>query len=230
MNKQTTVITVVIVIIVLVVAAVFIFGNHNAAPQAQAPSQPPSQTQAQPEKTPIGLNAQKQPSQPSQPTPAPVPAPTAGSYVSPDDGFSANFSGTPTISKTQFNSLTAGSIPLTQYKVQSGSGSSTKYSAISVYHYPKSYVFPSGYLNAAIQIFAMGIAAKYPGTKLTSASPAEFAGNPAISGVITVPVSGKQETAYLIITTKGQNTYGIGTYGMDQASYTAFVNSFTFTQ
>jgi len=211
MNKKTTITIVVIVVVVLIVAAVLAMGNRGGAPQAQLP---PAQT---------GSNGQT--AQPMQPTSAP-----AGLYTSSDDGFSANFSGTPKVTKTQFNSLTAGNIPVTEYRMQSGSGSSTKYYAVSVYHYPASYQFPSGYLAAAMKVFAMGVSAKYPGAKLASQTPTQLQGNPAVSGVITVPVSMSKESGYLIITVKGQNTYGIGTYGVDQDSFNAFVNSFVFTQ
>jgi flagellar basal body-associated protein FliL len=216
MNKKTIIAIAVAVVVVLVVVVVFAMGNHGSAPQGQY------QPQAQSQPIQAAPNNQAQAGQPA--------AAPAGNYVSSDDGFSANFSGTPVVTKTQFNSLTAGYIPLTEYRVQSGSGSSTKYFAVSVYHYPQTYQFPSGYLTAAMQVFAMGVGAKYPGAKLASQTPTQLLGAPAVSGVITVPIFGKQGDVYLTITTKGQNTYGIGTYGMDQASYNAFVNSFTFTQ
>lgn len=212
MNKKTIITIAVVVVVVLVAVAVFALGNHGGAPQSQ--TQSPSQS-AQPAQT--GSNSQT------------ASAPT-GLYTSSDDGFSVNFSGTPSVNKSLFNSLTAGSIPLTEYRVQSGNGSSTKYYEVNVYHYPQSYQFPSGYLSAATQIFAMAVGAKYPGAKLASQTPTQFLGNPAMSGTITVPVFGNQGFVYLLITVKGQNTYGIGTYGMDQNAYNAFVNSFTFTQ
>lgn len=205
MNKKTIITIVVVVVVVLAAVAVFALGNHGVAPQTQ-----PAQT---------GPNAQVQAS-----------APATGLYTSPDDGFSVNFSGTPQVMKSQFNSLTAGNIPLTEYRVQAGNGSSTKYYEVNVYHYPQSYQFPSGYLNAAIQLFAMAVNAKYPGSKLVGQTPTQFLGNPAISGTISVPLFGNKGFVYLLITVKNQNTYGIGTYGMDQNAYNAFVNSFTFTQ
>jgi len=151
-------------------------------------------------------------------------------YTSSADGFSVNFSGTPQVTKTTFNSPTAGSIPATKYMMASGSGSSTKYYAVDVYHYPQSYRFPSGYLTGAMDVYTMAVKAKYPGAKLTSSQPTQFLGGAAMAGTITVMIDGQPSENYVLIATKGQNTYGIGTYGMDQSDYNAFVNSFTFTQ
>ena len=161
----------------------------------------------------------------AQPQAAPS---SAGSYVSPSDGFSVNFSGAPEVSNTMFNSPTAGPIPLTTYKLQSGSGTSTEYSVIYVYHYPQGYQFSSGYLSGAMHLFAAAVSMKYPGASLTNPEATQFLGDPAMSGAITVPVGGNQEVAYLIMTTKGQDLYVIGTYGMSQADYDAFLSSFSF--
>jgi hypothetical protein len=166
---------------------------------------------------------------PTQPQQGQSTAP-ANLYTSSADGFSANFSGTPQVAKTTFNSPTAGSIPVTKYMAESGSGSSTKYYAVDVYHYPQSYQFPSGYLTGAMDIYAMAVNSKYPGAKLTSAQPTQFLGNAAMQSTITVTIDGQQSENYVLITTKGQNMYGIGTYGMDQSDYNAFVHSFTFIQ
>jgi hypothetical protein len=81
-----------------------------------------------------------------------------------------------------------------------------------------------------MDIFAMAVSAKYPGAKLTSSQQTELLGNAAIAGTFTVSSAGQQSDDYVTITTKGQDTYGIGTYGVSQSDYNAFVNSFTFTQ
>jgi hypothetical protein len=141
-----------------------------------------------------------------------------------------NFSGAPQVTKSTFNSPTAGPIPVTKYIAQSGSGSNAKYYVIDVYHYSKSYQFPSNYLSDALRLFVFAVNMKYPGVKLASQAPTQFLGGPAITGVLTVPIGGSQEPGYLLITTKNQNTYGMGTYGVDQNGYNAFVNSFTFSQ
>jgi uncharacterized protein YxeA len=205
MNKKVIAIVVVIVVVILIAWAIFATMNHGGG----------AQTQSQPAQA--GSNGQS----------AAVPA---NLYTSSVDGFSVNFSGTPQVTKTTFNSPTAGSIPVTKYMAESGSGSSTKYYAVDVYHYPQSYQFPSGYLTGAMDIYAMAASAKYPGAKLTSSQSTQFLGSAAMAGTITITIDGQQSENYVLITTKGQNTYGIGTYGMDQSDYNAFVNSFTFTQ
>lgn len=216
MNKKTMIIVAVVVVVVLAVVAFFAMGNHGtSAPQAQSPSQQqPAQT---------GTNNQAQPMQPAAAAPA-------GSYTSSADGFSADFQGTPDVTKSTFNSLTAGSIPLTKYIAQSGSGSSAKYYVLNVYHYPQSYQFPGNYLTGALQLFAIAVAAKYPGAKLTSQTPTQFQGNAAMAGVLSVPIGGVQTTGYVLITVRGQNTYGMGTYNASEDDYNTFVNSFAFTQ
>jgi len=215
MNKKTIVILVVIVVVVLVGWAIFAAVNPGGAPQTPQQAQPMQQAQANPNSQP----------QPTQPASAP-----AGLYTSSEDGFSVNFSGTPQVTKSTFTSPSAGPIPLTKYIVQSGSGSSAKYYVVYVYHYPQTYQFPAGYLTGAMDLFAMAVSAKYPGAKLTSQQPTQLLGNAAVAGTITVSTAGQQSEDYLLITTKNQNTYGIGTYGVDQSGYNAFVNSFTFTQ
>ena len=214
MNKKTIITIVIVVLVIAVAAVIMVAGNHGAQPQ----------TQSQLQSAQTGTNNQTQPGQ-SQSA-----APAGGLYTSAADGFSANFSGTPEATKTTFNSPLAGPIPLTKYIAQSGNGASAKYYVIYVYHYPPSYQFPSYYLTAAMQVFATEIGMKYPGAKLASQTPTQLLGGSAVSGVITLPVKGNQENAYLVITTKNQNTYGIGTYNADQSDYNAFVNSFTFTQ
>ncbi len=213
MNKKTTIIVVIIVIVVLIGLAFFMFGGHGSAPQTQ-PSQAGGNTQP--------------PAAPAAPTASPA---ATGLYTSPDDGFAVNFSGTtPQVTKSTFNSPTAGPIPLTKYIVQTGTGLSTQYYVIYVYHYPQTYQFPTGYLTGAMNLFAAAVSAKYPGAKLTSQEQTQLLGAPAVAGTITVQISGQSFDNYLVITTKNQNTYGIGTYGLSQSDYNAFVNSFTFTQ
>lgn len=209
MNKKIVVSIVVIIVVVLIGWAIFAASNHSAATQPSSQSQPAQ----------AGTN-----------NPAPAAQPVAGSYTSSADGFSVNFAGPPQVTKTTFTSPTAGAIPLTKYVVTSGSGASEQYYAIDVYHYPASYQFPSGYLTGALDIFAMAVSAKYPGAKLTSSQTTQLLGNPAIQGTFTVTTSGKQSQDYVTITTKGRNTYGIGTYGISQSDYNAFVNSFMFAQ
>jgi VCBS repeat-containing protein len=209
MNKKIIISIVVVVVVVLIGWAILAAGNHGNVPQAQ--------TQAQPAQA--GTN-----------NPAPAGQPVVGSYTSSADGFSVNFTETPQVTKTTFTSPTAGTIPLTKYVVTSGSGASEQYYAIDVYHYPQTYQFPSGYLTGALGIFAIAVNAKYPGAKLTSSQTTQLLGNPAIQGTFTVTTSGQQSQDYVTITTKGQNTYGIGTYGVSQSDYNAFVNSFMFAQ
>jgi len=215
MNKKIITVIAVIVVVVLVGWAIFAVGYHGGA----------SQTQSQP---PAAQNNPSAQSQPEQPTAAVTPA--AGLYASSADGFSVNFPTTPQVIKSTFNSPSAGSVPVTKYIAQSGSGASAKYYVIYVYHYPSSYQFPAGYLTGAMDLFAMAVSAKYPTAKLTSQQPTQLLGNAAEAGTITVTAGGQQSENYLVITTKNHNTYGIGTYGMSQSDYNAFVSSFTFTQ
>jgi len=210
MNKKIILIIVAIVVIVLIGWAIFAATNHGSAPQAQ---QQPAQA---------GANNQAQSGQPT--------AASANLYTSSADGFSVNFPSTPQITKTTFDSPISGSIPVTKYLAQSGSGSSTKYYAVDVYHYPQTYQFPDNYLTGAMDLFAMVVNKKYPGAKLTSSQSTQLSGNAAMAGTIAITIAGKQSENYLVITTKNHNTYGVGTYGTDQSDYNSFVNSFTFTQ
>lgn len=188
------------VIVVVIIIGFFAFGQKASAPQVQR-SAPATTTGGQ--------------------TETGVP-----SYMSADDNFSVNFPVTPQMTKTTFKSPTAGSIPRTEYVAQSSSG----YYITSVYHYPKTYQFSSGYLAGALQLFMSAVNAKYPGAKLVSQSPAQFLGNPAITATISVTIAGEPATGYLLVATKNQNTYGIGTYDVNQTDYDAFINSFSFTQ
>jgi len=195
------IITIVVVIVVVILIAWAIFATMNHGG---------------------GVQTQMQPAQSA--------ATSTSLYMSSADGFSVNFSGNPQVTTTTFNSPTAGSIPVTKYIMASGSGLNTKYYSVDVYHYPQSYRFPSGYLTGAMDVYAMAVKAKYPGAKLTSSQSTQFLGSAAMAGTITVTIDGQPSENYVLITTKGQNTYGIGTYGMDQSDYHAFVNSFTFAQ
>jgi hypothetical protein len=205
MNKKNIWISAVIILVILIAWATFATMNHH--------SSAPMQTQS----AQTGSNGQS------------VTAPT-NLYTSSVDGFSVNFSGPPQVTKTTFNSPTAGPIPVTKYMVESGSGLGTKYDVVDVYHYPQSYQFPTGYLTGAMNIYTMAVRAKYPNAKLTNSQSTQFLGNAAMAGTITITIDGQQSENYVLITTKGQNTYGIGTYGMNQSDYNTFVNSFTFTQ
>lgn len=209
-NKRSIVIGVVIILVLVVVTAIVFWGGHATTPTA-------------------GTNT-------PAPTPAAIPTATASYTSAKEDGFAVNFPATPQVTTTMFNSLTAGSFPLTEYKTASASGSKGAYYAVFVYHYPASYHFPDNYLAGALQVFGMAVNSRFPGTTIAQQTPTQFLGNPALSAVITVPIPaglGKGTTPtsdYLLITTKGQNTYIVSTYGLSQDDYDAFIGSFSFTR
>jgi hypothetical protein len=227
MNKKNIIIFVLIAI-VLILVVVMLVNNGSAPKSQQLPPQAVLNNQA-PTQAPVAPSNQAQPTQtpqPTQPPAAPTQAPSSA-YASSADGFSVKFPGIPQVSKIAYKSLSAGSIPLTKYIVESGSGASAKYYMIYVYHYPKDYKFSATYLADSLRLFAAAMAVKYPGTKLVSQAPSEFQGGSAISGVLSGP---DQEPGQLLITVKNQNTYAIGAYGANQEAFKAFENSFAFTQ
>jgi hypothetical protein len=218
MNKRTIIIAIIVILIVIAVIVAATTGNHSSSP------------------TTVGSNnvQTQQPTGNGQPT-ATNPqssstAPASASYTSTKDGFSVNFPGIPQVTNTIFNSPSSGAIPLTQYKdISTGNA----YYAVYVYHYPTNYQFSSTYLSLALKAFAAVVNIKYPGSVITSQASSQFLGNSAISAAISVKVtSGKTATTdnYILITTKGHNTYIIGTYGMTQDDYNKFQSSFAFTQ
>lgn len=197
MNKKSIVWLVVgIVAVVMIVIALVTLGHSGSSPSQQAASQSPAAN------TPSGPSA----------------------YTSTADAFSVQFPGTPAVTNLTYNSPTAGTIPLTEYKVAS-SESVNAYYGVYVYHYPASYQFGSDYLTAALNSFDAAINAKYPGTTIASQTPTQFLGNNALSATMTLPVG----TEYALFTTKGQNAYIISSYGVSQSEYAAFLDSFTFT-
>ena len=210
MDKKT-IVTIVVIAVVVVIIAVFALMNHGT-PQTQSPSQS-AQT---------GANGQTQTGQP-----APVPT---GPYTSPDDGFSVNLPGTPEVNTKTIKSPSAGSISETDYTfVSSTNGKGILY-MIVVFHYPATYQFSSNYLTGALQMYNTIINAKYPGTKLTPQPQSQFLGNSAISASVVVPFMGTPTPGNVLITTKNHNTYVVSAYGLSQGDYTAFQDSFMFTQ
>jgi hypothetical protein len=214
MNTKTRVIVGVVVAVVAIVAAVLLFGHRNSAPAVESPTAQATQSG----------NDQ------SQASPTPSPTAVAGPYTSVADKFSADFKGTPSVNTATFNFPSAGRVARTEYLAQSGTGSDAKAYVVSVYHYPATYVFTNSYLSSALQLFVSAVNMKYPGSKLTDQKQTQFLGNAAVSGTISVTIGGAQSHGYVLITTKGHNLYGIGTYGLDQSGYDAFVKSFTFSQ
>jgi hypothetical protein len=197
-NKNAVIITVVVVIIIVIVVAIFAFGNHASPAAANAPASNAGGAAAQTASTPT--------------------------YISSADGFSAGFSGTPAITDTTFDSPTAGSIPMTQYK-EAASGSAGAYDGVFVDHYPASYTFTSDYLTGALTEFTASVNEKYPGSKLMSQAATQFEGMPAITGVVTVPAGGATADDYVLITTKGRNAYIVTAYGTGQNSFNTFLAS-----
>lgn len=157
-------------------------------------------------------------------------ATTAPSYTSSKDGFAVNFPGTPTVTTTMFNSMTAGSLPLTTYKEMASGTSSKAFYEVMVYHYPATYQFPDNYLAGALQVFGLAVNAKYSGTTIVDQTPTQFLGAPALFATITVPAEGTTNYDYVLLTTRGENTYIINTYGLSESDYNTFVGSFSFTQ
>ena len=207
---NTTKVIVGVVVVVAIVLVVYALGHRGSAPVAEELS----------------------------PTPTPTPTATAtasvaaysGSYTSAADMFTVNFPAAPVVRKTTFTLPSVGEVPITDYRVELGTDASAKYYLVTVYHYPKTYKFASDYLASALRLFVSAINAKYPGAKLTSQTPTQLLGNPAISGVITVTINGQKTVGYLLIATKNQNTYGMGTYNVDQNGYETFLHSFSFTK
>ncbi|HEY5220527.1 MAG TPA: hypothetical protein VIJ29_00035 [Candidatus Paceibacterota bacterium] len=159
-------------------------------------------------------------SQPAATTPG-------ASYTSPSDKFAVNFPGTPDVTNTTFDSPSAGTIPMTEYKESASGGTANAYDFVFTYHYPASYTFPATYLSGALTEFAASVSAKYPGATIIRQGPTQFLGAPAISADIEIPDGGD---TYLLVITKGQNGYIIGTYGLPQSDYLSFVGSFVFNQ
>lgn len=209
MNKKSIVWTVVGIVVVIVIAVVVL--AHSGSSQNQPATAPTPQT---PTQTP-----------PTGTAPAAAPSSTASAYASSADAFSVDFPGTPTVTNLTYNSPTAGAVPLTEYKVASDE-SVNAYYGVYVYHYPAGYKFSSSYLTTALTSFDDAINAKYPGTTIASKIPTQFLGNDALSATLTLA----DGTEYALFTIKGQNAYIISSYGVSQSEYTAFLNSFTFTQ
>lgn len=157
-------------------------------------------------------------------------APSRGSYTSSADGFSVNFPGPPQVVTTTFNSMTAGSLPLTTYKATAPGSSTAAYYAVMVYHYPASYRFPDNYLAGALQVFGMAVNVKHPGTAIATQTPTQLEGQPALSALVTVPINGVNTDDYVMITTKGQDTYILDEYGLPESDFTSFIGSFSFAQ
>lgn len=150
----------------------------------------------------------------------------ASVYTSTADAFSAQFpGGTPIATTLTYDSPTAGTIPLIEYKMASAD-SVNAYYGVYVYHYPANYKFASDYLSGALTSFDDDINAKYPGTTITSKMQTQFLGSDALSATMTLP----DGTEYALVTTHGQNAYIIASYGVLQSEYNAFLNSFSFTQ
>lgn len=154
----------------------------------------------------------------------------AAPYVSTADGFSVNLPGAPTATSKSYKSPSVGSITETEYTyVSSANGKGVLY-MIMVLHYPTTYQFPKNYLVDALQMFSTIINAKYPGTTVSAQPQSQFLGGSAISAAVTVPFMGTPTPGNVLITTKNKNTYVVSAYGLSQSDYTAFLNSFTFTQ
>ena len=209
MNKNT-VIAVVVVVIVLIVTF-FVWMNHGV-------SQPQPQTQS----AQVGASVQTQPGQPV--------SASASLYTSSDDGFSVNLPGTPEVNTKTIKSPSAGSISETDYTLVSSANGKGALYMIVVFHYPAAYQFSSNYLIGALQMFGTIINTKYPGTKVTAEPQSQFLGNAAISASVVVPFMETPTPGNVLITTHNHNTYVVSAYGLSQSDYTAFQNSFTFTQ
>jgi hypothetical protein len=163
-------------------------------------------------------------------TSAQQPSASAASYTSPNDSFAVNFPTAPQVTNTTYNSPSAGEISLTTYESAASSSVANAHYVVMVYHYPASYQFSADYLAGALQVFGTTVNAKYPGTSVTDQTPTQFLGASAITALVTVPVDGATTDDYVLITTKGQNTYVLDTYGMTQSDFNAFIGSFSFTQ
>jgi hypothetical protein len=129
-----------------------------------------------------------------------------------------------------YNSMTAGSLPLTTYKEAASGTSPNAFDEVMVYHYPATYQFPDNYLAGVLQVFGLTINSKYPGTTIVDQTPTQFLGAPALFATVTVPAEGTTNDDYVLLTTRGQNTYIINTYGASQSSYNSFIGSFSFTK
>jgi hypothetical protein len=214
MNKKAVwILVAVVVVIAVIIVIVVVGGNHGAS----APVTQNGNGATQP-----GQNGQQQ---------APVNMPGTGVlFAATANGFSVNFPGAPTVASKSFKSPSAGSISETDYTyISSANGKGVLY-MIMVLHYPATYKFPSNYLTGALQMFSTIINAKYPGTTVSAQPQSQFLGGPAISAAVTVPFMGTPTPGNVLITTKNQNTYVVSAYGLSQSDYTAFLNSFTFTQ
>jgi hypothetical protein len=163
-----------------------------------------------------------------------VPAP-ATAYASKDDGFAVNFPTVPKVSNTTYKSDSAGLIPLTEYTQEYASGLERAWYKVAVYHFPANYKFTDSFLDDSADVYIGSVNAMHPGSKVANHQKTEFLGNPAITGIITVPVRlGLRSAAttdtndYAMITLKGQDLYIISAYGMTQDNFDSFLNSFKF--
>jgi hypothetical protein len=164
-----------------------------------------------------------------------VPKPTTD-YEDSSNGFSIDFPTTPNIITSTYQSPTAGSVPIKEYRQQYSSGNEYAYYTVFVYNYPASYQFPADFLDGALQNFTKVIASSFAGTSVSSKQSTELLGQPALAALITVPIklsttsTSKVNTSEeLVMTTKNQNLYIISSYGMSSNDYSDFINSFKFT-
>ena len=162
-----------------------------------------------------------------------VPPPTTP-YTSTADNFTINFPNAPKISKSIFPSSSARAIPVTRYRQVFSSGGQDAYYTLDVYHYPITYKFSSDYLGTALINFVKLVNIEFPGTTIISQQSTQFLGQSAVTASLLVPlkINGTivNTGGSLLITVNGQNTYGLGTYGMSQDNYNAFISSFKFTK
>lgn len=155
---------------------------------------------------------------------------SAASYTAANDGFGVDFPGTPEVTESTFNSPSAGSIPLTEYRVTAATTPLPQYYTVYVYHYPSSYTFSSDYLSVALQAYVEAVSAQYKGSTLATQAQVQFSGAPALTASITIPVENQSTQDYVLLTTHDHNQYIMSTYGVPESDFTAFTNSFAFSQ
>lgn len=148
-------------------------------------------------------------------------------FTSSSDGFSASFPGHPDQTSSDYTSpLTGKKIPETEYKQSFTNGSGAAYYSVKVYGYAAT-LAPGIYLKEVLKEYAASAAVKYPGATMSAPQSTTVQGKTALSAIVTIPSHGEN---YVVATENGGKTYIIGTYGISEDNYTAFVNSVAFSQ
>lgn len=221
--------------VVIVVVLIIVFMHSSTPPMGPGPSAIDNINNGTTQPTPTALAPDAQSASTTNATASnngtnaatmPVAAPSA-LFTSSTDGFSVDFPGHPEQTASDYTSpLTGKKIPETEYKQSFTNGSGTTYYSVKVYGYAAA-LAPSIYLKEVLKEYAASAAAKYSGATMSDPQSTTVQGKAALSAVIAIPSHGQN---YVVATENGGKTYIIGTYGISEDNYTAFIHSFSFAQ